>query len=524
MSHLGRLRLLIFVTICFAYLAFAALFIWQSSIPFNGQRYFVLFDDMMISMRHAKNLVDGFGLTWNREGERVEGMTNLLWTLYMSLPHALGIPQPITSLFIQISGVMIVLSILSSAWILARLLIPDRPLVWIAAALFATFYIPLNFWTLLGAEVGLLAFLFTASIAMLVYSRRAAKPARWRYAAYVLLAFATLVRLDAALIYAVCAVYTLLTIPQQARWRELVICAALLAIFLGGQTLFRVIYYGEWLPNTYYLKATGTPLSVRLERGVEQALRYAPLLIVLGIAAWRWASLRLLVLVFAAQVAYSIYAGGDAWEHVWLMAANRYITSAMPIAFVALGAALGYALRAWRPRRLANAVLVSILLTAWISMCLITAGEDDRRWMADRSPLEVISASFTFNLRERSFWRQHRYMLEVAYWVNELTTPQACVAITVAGIASYFLPDHCMLDILGRSDKYIARLPARSEQFYPGHNKWDYAHSLPKADAFQVWTTDGVDFSEWANTPLPDLKLRKNSPHVKWARHAELGN
>ncbi|MCS6872763.1 MAG: hypothetical protein NZ571_15055 [Anaerolineae bacterium] len=526
MSAVGRLRLLMFVTVSFAYLAFAALFIWQSSIPFNGQRHFVLFDDMMISMRHAKNLADGFGLTWNQHGERVEGMTNLLWTLYMSVPHMLGIPQPITSLFIQLSGVLVVLGILSSTWTLARILAPDRPLIWLGTALVAAFYIPLNFWTLLGAEVGLLALLFSASVAMLLHSQRAVKPVRWRYAAYFLLALATLVRLDALVTYLVCAVYMLWTAPksQAERRREFSVLVMLLALFIGGQTLFRLVYYSEWLPNTYYLKATGTPLAVRLARGAEQALRYAPLLAVLVVAAWRWSELRLLVLVFAAQVAYSIYVGGDAWEHVWLMAANRYITAAMPMAFVALGVALGKALHNWRLRRLANALIVSALLIAWAGMCLVTAGEDDRRWMSDKSPLEVLGASFTFKMRERSFWRQHRYMLEVAYWVNELTTPQACVAITVAGIASYFLPDHCMIDILGRSDKYIARLPARSEQFYPGHNKWDYAHSLPRADVFQVWTTDGVDFNEWANTPLPDLKLRKGSPHVNWARHAQLGN
>ncbi len=526
LDNTARLRLLIFLTISMAYLAFAALFIWQSSIPFNGQRYFVLFDDMMISMRHANNFAQGFGLTWNRDGERVEGMTNLLWTLYMSVPHLLKIPLPVTSLFMQMSGVLILLSVLSSTWLLARTLVPKRPFVWIVTALCATFYIPLNFWTLLGAEVGLLALLISASVILVCRSTRAEKPILWRCAAYGTLAFATLVRLDAVVVYAALVSYVILFELKTGaeRRREFITSATLLALFLGAQTLFRLTYYGEWLPNTYYLKATGTALTVPLARGLEQAVRYLPLLIALILAAWRLPAIRLLVWLFSAQVAYSIYVGGDAWEHVWLMAANRYITAAMPLAFVALGIALSNLISRQRVSHLANAFVLIALLLSWAALCVFAAGEDDRRYMTDKSPLEVIAASFTFNMRERSFWRQHRYMLEVAYWVSELTRPQACIALTVAGIASYFLPDHCMIDILGRNDKYIARLAARSEQFYPGHNKWDYAHSLPKADAFQVWTTDGVDFNEWANTPLPDLKLRKGSPHVNWERHAALGN
>ena len=38
----------------------------------------------MISMRYAWNFSHGQGLVWN-PGERIEGFTNLLWTLVMSI-------------------------------------------------------------------------------------------------------------------------------------------------------------------------------------------------------------------------------------------------------------------------------------------------------------------------------------------------------------------------------------------------------------------------------------------------------
>ena len=50
----------------------------------DGQRYYALFDDAMISMRYAWNLAHGNGLVWN-PGERVEGFTNPLWVGFMAL-------------------------------------------------------------------------------------------------------------------------------------------------------------------------------------------------------------------------------------------------------------------------------------------------------------------------------------------------------------------------------------------------------------------------------------------------------
>ena len=67
------------------FVLWAALFIYRSSVlAFDGNRYFVLFDDSMISMRYGWNLAYGLGLVWNA-GEYVDGYTNPLTTLSMAL-------------------------------------------------------------------------------------------------------------------------------------------------------------------------------------------------------------------------------------------------------------------------------------------------------------------------------------------------------------------------------------------------------------------------------------------------------
>ena len=47
-------------------------------------------DDAFISLRYAQNLLDGHGLVYN-PGERVEGISNLSWTLLLAGALALGL-------------------------------------------------------------------------------------------------------------------------------------------------------------------------------------------------------------------------------------------------------------------------------------------------------------------------------------------------------------------------------------------------------------------------------------------------
>src|SRR5918993_5191083 len=90
------------------FVAWASLFIYMSSfVAIDGRRYFSLIDDAMISMRYAWNLSHGFGLVWN-PGEYVEGYTNPLMTLLMSLP-TLVFDKVNAVLAVQIQGIVFML-------------------------------------------------------------------------------------------------------------------------------------------------------------------------------------------------------------------------------------------------------------------------------------------------------------------------------------------------------------------------------------------------------------------------------
>ena len=89
---------------------FYGVFILRTSFVVLGERWFVLFEDAMISMRYAKNFASGAGLVWNAGEAPVEGYTNFLWTLWMAAVHTLGIPESKVSLAIMLTGVAILIA------------------------------------------------------------------------------------------------------------------------------------------------------------------------------------------------------------------------------------------------------------------------------------------------------------------------------------------------------------------------------------------------------------------------------
>ncbi len=325
------LRNSLFGLIVLGFFYYAYRYILASSFIIDGQRIYVLFDDAMISMRYAYNLVHGLGLVWNA-GERVEGFTNPLWVGFMALFHLLPIPLTKMSLAIQISGAVFLAANLYFVRGIVEHFTDDLPAM-LAAVAFTAFYAPLISWGLLGMEVSILALILTATVWLILKNGLE----HFTPCTYILLGVATLFRFDMAVPYLVIFV-VLFIVQKQYRKQHLLWGLGLLLLFLGGQTIARYLYYGQLLPNTYYLKVDGWPFSLRILRGLfalvwfiyysNWVLFLLPLSIYFFRRDWK---VTLLVLVIMGQLAYSVYVGGDAWEDHG--GANRYIAIAMPLFF-----------------------------------------------------------------------------------------------------------------------------------------------------------------------------------------------
>lgn len=520
-------RNLLFGLLVAAFLYYAWQYILASSFLINGTRYYVLFDDAMISMRYAYNLAHGNGLVWNI-GERVEGFTNPLWVGYMALIHLLPLPLSQMSLPVQITGAVL---LAANLYFVRRIVehFTGSLLAMLAAVAFTAFYAPLISWGLLGMEVSLLALMLTAVVWMILKTG-AEQFSPWPY---VILSVSTLVRFDMAVPYLV-ILGVLWIVQKQYRRNHLLWGLGLLVLFLGCQTLARYLYYGQLLPNTYYLKVEGWPFSLRIMRGLYALIWFIyytgwplfllPLTFYFFRRDWK---VSLIIAVIAGQLAYSVYVGGDAWEDHG--GANRYIAIAMPLFFAIFAVAFEtlrqkavMILPAHRAAELGSRFAwAAIFVIALLNFNLLLGDwKSIQRWDLSRRPDYVAGGD---------------HNLQIALSLLGTTKPGASIAVVGAGTIPYLLPDRYAIDILGKADPVIAhekvRTPMSIEDvpdMRPGHMKWDYAHTFGqlKPDVIvSLWegTTQeaGPYLKDYAYAAIGDgikVYLRKDSQKIIWGQ------
>ena len=339
---------LIFYLILIAFTLYGILFIIKSSLVVNGVRYFTLFDDAMISMRYAKNLVNGYGLVWNTGGERVEGYTNLLWTMYMAFWHLLPISSAKISLPLQVSGLLLLIGSLVLVRKISEHVSNGNAYVIVASVVLTASYQPINYWALKGMETSVLGFIILLSVWRVFVC---IEHNRFDPLLFVILGTALLIRPDASTFYLGVGLFLMVAMPEH-RKKNILLALAIFLVILGSMTMFRLLYYNDILPNTYYLKMTGVPATIRIQRGLKVALQFVSgmsyILFALPFAySMLYAKNKkvwFMLYLFLIQFFYSIYVGGDAWEW-WGHLANRYICIVMPLFFIVLSLVINFLLQ-----------------------------------------------------------------------------------------------------------------------------------------------------------------------------------
>jgi len=508
--------------------AFFVAYVARGSFAIGGERWFVLADDAMISMRFARNLASGHGLVWNPGGPAIEGFSNLLWTLWMSALHQLPLPERLASLPVALSGIAVLLATGWTTGALARDIAGGSSRSFFHGFLLTVFCYPLVRWTLSGMETGLAALLFALHARALV--RLSREFAASTLAGGILVQFLAIATRPDALVPLGAALLAAFALEGRRSLRWIVPLGVAAAVGLAALTSFRVAYFGDPLPNTYYLKMTGSPLYQRLWAGAQStgagiARDGWPLLALVAAVGWPWRSWRSAALVPAAsaafQWAYNLWAGGDAWDYQG--EPSRFLAAASPmlIAVAAAGIASPSVGIRSSARGLGRclAVLGIVLLLrgiaprtgivagnpqageeggiAWGSivaaiLCAVGAIALHRR-DASRLPARIdgfqhrapaIAATVVVVLclmqwiavggRERD---QMEDQTREALLLRLATREDARIAVSWAGALPYFVDREC-IDVLGKCDPVIARRPAARDSFIPGHTKWDLAYSV----------------------------------------------
>lgn len=521
----ARLKQAIFGLLLLAFAIYGWRFIQRTAVVLpDGERIHALFDDAMISMQFAKNLARGDGLVWNVGGEHVEGYSNPLWVLLMAGIHLFPIPLTQTSLYVKLLSLLFLLVNLIVVKQLAEQ-ISRNWLVPLLAVFLTAFYFPLNNWSLQGMEVGLEALLVSTALLLGLRALEAGRFSAWPYGLWAL---AVLLRMDAAA-PALASAAAFAWLDTKHRRQHVVWAAGSIFGSLAALTVFRLAYYGEWLPNTYYLKLGGISTALRISLGLRRVWDMAWnanwILFVLPLAVPAFdgrKKLWPLYAAFGAQMAYSIYVGGDAWEHVG--GANRFVSAVMPIFFVLFAHTLGSLQRALlqqrsRPswlRPLSEAGLTIFVVASLFSFNNLLVQNPVAKWTLQDKPV------FTESVE--------RYA-QMGLALRGLTTPDAVIAVVTAGNIPYFA-ERPAIDLLGKNDPLIAKGPARINSslfepgnYRPGHNKWDYAYSIGQLQPdviAQIW--DGTEeeaepylanYERYVVDGIP-YYFRIDSPNILW--------
>ena len=225
-------------------------------------------DDAYISFRYARHLVDGHGLVYN-VGERVEGYSNFLWTLWCALGLRLGVSAE------SWANAWSIACYAATIALLALLTVERRrdarggppPDVWGAlpvAAILAASHREWAVFATSGLETSMFTLLVVTGYAACVQALReversdgsaagVADPvARWIVIAGVIEGLVCLSRPDGARFAVVTGVFLLWALRSPRRVLGYAIAVAALVV---PYAIWKLAYYGDLLPNTFYAKS-----------------------------------------------------------------------------------------------------------------------------------------------------------------------------------------------------------------------------------------------------------------------------
>ena len=419
-------------------------------------------DDAFISYRYSRNLARGEGLSYNR-GSRVEGFSNFLWVLLHAIPIRRGMDPVYFSRFLSlVSGIFLLAVVLNSL----RNGEGRITLIGAASAVYLALNPFLGLWTMAGLETVFYAALLTGGVYLLSGEMN---HKRYIWSA-VLLALACLTRPEATFVVAAVFGYQLLgvflrkkVLKPQLWW------GSVLLFIVGVYYVWRLSYFGDFFPNTYYAKlgeemegwnrraglaylvdfirTSGWPLLVYLAVGAALIFKFDRR----GALAW--------ILPASAGIFFAYYSDGD-----W-MPNFRFLVPVLPLlliaassGFVRLGTAPGY-----RPGgKFSFSPAVAMVGVGFLGWSLVHVYPLKAVWVSELSRGFTGKSQLLPPLRK---CRRVGYDIWTpgVYSALRHARPGETISLGDIGVVGYVM-DCDILDTNGLVDKMIARLN-RDENF-----------------------------------------------------------
>lgn len=236
-------------------------------------------DDSFISLRYARNLVEGNGLVFN-PGDNVEGYTNFLWTMLMTIPLKLGRDPVLFGHFIGIAS-MVVTLLMTIA--IANRVFDSKVLGNFTALILLTnstfiIYATGGLETQLQTALVMSVWLLAIPALMQFPSMRTDRPYRTLelFVLSLVSGLALLTRLDSALLVVIPAAAVFWAVLRSGRQRDssgpqvsrkqlalnLVALVVPVLVMVVWWTVWRLDTYGSFVPNTAVAKANTLRVSI----------------------------------------------------------------------------------------------------------------------------------------------------------------------------------------------------------------------------------------------------------------------
>ena len=435
-------------------------------------------DDAFISLTYARNLIEGHGLSWN-PGERIEGYSNFSFVMLVAGLRALGLDLVVASrligVFFGVATVVASASLYAEARRASRTYLEssrERPLAALHLVLVAT-SLPLVAWSFGGLETTLFAFLVTMGVRgalTLLDTETTTSP----LTTGIWFGLATLTRPDGGVFWMAVLLFLAAKTPRPAWPRVVAPVAAGTLLVLVPYLAWKLWYFGELVPNTYFAKSYGIPQSFKLSAGIDYFWSFvgtppalplfaAAALALRRLSAPRGPAMSLAVTCCAIFIAYQILVGGDFMEHF------RFFAPLIPLlALILVGVARELA--AGGRERLA--VALGLTLLALTALPLITVEPHPG------STSDIVA--------------------QVAGpYLEEKWPAGALIGINASGALPYLQTRHRYIDMLGLNDTHIARRRIDSPQGQVGHLKGDGAYVLSREpDVLLLGFPYGADEAE----------------------------
>jgi len=403
-------------------------------------------DDAYITYRYAENFYKGFGLVFNK-GERVEGYSNFLYLILMTPSFFFG-RNNVYFYSLILNSILFSLSIFLFFDLVKNS--TDR-----ITALISSSILSINPWIWLNVASGLettLVFLLFILILKFIDDFKKIK---------LLLIFLTLTilsRIDGFVI----AFFVCLYLLANKRYIHFCLSSLFISSVFAIQSLFRYLYYGNFISNTFYAKFYNIDLNHKISYACFyffKNLLFTGLWFLFFITAYlslkrmlkgNFDKIMFYQLFPMLWVCYIFMIGGDNYN-------ERFLLILIPCLLYAVCCL--------------SSIKKQVLITTFFLQIIFVPIDERFHYVLNKYDPRIAVGDFI---------KKHY--------------PNRIIAVDAAGKIPFF-SEAKTIDILGLTDPHISRKTVKKEDaFIPGHIKYDPVYVLNKEpDLIMSWIQENGD-------------------------------